>query len=239
MNRWTPRLALLVVTPGLVAFPGAREPAEPSSAAVLQTYLDRPTEALRTYQGTRRLEAHNERFNVDGWMEVATTLSEQKFAWQVIQEGGSSYIRNKVLRNTLQIEADKVTRDDPAKAAVSEANYTFSEAPPDPRVEVPPGLVRFLITPKREDMLLLEGAVWLASSDGDLIQVDGRMSKEPSFWTHTVDIVRRYSRVMGVRVPVELTSTAHVRVAGRSTLRMTFRYETVNGKALETAAPQP
>ncbi len=235
MQRWTLRL-LLLVAPGLIAYPAAQEPGGSSSAAVLQRYLERPAEALKTYKGSRRLEAHNERFNVDGWMEVATSLSEHGFAWHVIEEGGSSYIRNKVLRNTLKIEADAVTRDDPTKAAVAETNYTFSEAPLDASVEVPAGLARFAITPKREDMLLLDGTVWLASSDGDLIQVDGRMSKKPSFWTHTVDIVRRYARVTGVRVPIELTSTAHVRVAGRSTFRMTFQYESVNGKPVETTA---
>jgi len=233
MKRWTLRLLPLVI-PCLVTSLGGREH-DLSSSPVLQKYLDRPTETLTSYKGTRRLEAHNDRFNVDGWMEVTTTLSEQGFAWQVTEEGGSSYIRNKVLRNTLKIEEDAVTRDDPTKAAVAETNYTFSEAPPDASVEVPPGLARFLITPKREDMLLLEGAMWLASTDGDLIQVDGRMSKKPSFWTHTVDIVRRYTRVAGVRVPVEVTSTAHVRVAGRSTFRMTFRYESVNGTSVETA----
>jgi hypothetical protein len=44
-----------------------------------------------------------------------------------------------------------------------------------------------------------------------------------------VNIVRRYERIGGVRVPVALESTAHVLIAGKSTMTMTYEYETVNG----------
>jgi hypothetical protein len=44
-----------------------------------------------------------------------------------------------------------------------------------------------------------------------------------------VDVVRRYARIAGVRVPVELESTAHVRLAGRSEMRITYQYTSING----------
>ncbi len=44
-----------------------------------------------------------------------------------------------------------------------------------------------------------------------------------------MDVVRRYGRVAGVRVPLSLESVAQVLVAGRSSMSMTYQYEMVNG----------
>jgi hypothetical protein len=44
-----------------------------------------------------------------------------------------------------------------------------------------------------------------------------------------VDVLRRYARIAGVRVPVVVESTASVKLAGQSTFRMNYTYETING----------
>jgi hypothetical protein len=60
--------------------------------------------------------------------------------------------------------------------------------------------------------------------------MEGRLSKPPSFWTRRVEIVRWYRRIAGVRMPVALESAANVRIAGESTFRMTYEYESINGQ---------
>lgn len=248
---------------------GAQQP--PADTSLVQRFLTHQTEPVVRYRATRRLEAENKRFNVKGWMEVATELSpEGGFTWTVIEEGGSGYIRNKVLRKTLEGEAQAVKNNDPAKAALTETNYTFAttssklpkgartskendeedgpavEGGPDLSAEAPAkaedaalhagdgatadGRARLFITPKRKDLLLVDGAVVFSPVDGDLIQVEGRLSKTPSWWTRSVDIVRRYARVGGIRVPVVTESTANVRIAGRSAFKMTYTYQTINGR---------
>jgi hypothetical protein len=62
-----------------------------------------------------------------------------------------------------------------------------------------------------------------------LTRIEGKLSKTPSFWTRRVDVVRRYERKAGVRVPMSIESVAQVLIAGRSTFKMTYEYETVNG----------
>ncbi len=247
----------------------------PVDSALLERFLSRQAEPVVRYRATRRLEAENKRFNVKGWMEVTTELSpEQGFIWTVIEEGGSGYIRNKVLRKTLEGEAQAVRNNDPSKAALTEDNYTFTlTAPPkshaakaqeqakaktdkpvevegdpaavadndDPLLSIDDengnGHARLFITPKRKDMLLVDGALLLAAGDADLVRIEGRLAKTPSFWTRSVDIVRRYARVAGIRVPVATESTANVRIAGRSAFKMTYRYQMINGKEIagETA----
>jgi hypothetical protein len=245
--------------------PGA---ADTSQGSLLERFLSHQAEPLIRYRAVRRLEAENKRFKVKGWMEVMTELSpENGFTWTVIEEGGSGYIRNKVLRKTLEGEAQAVRNNDPSKAALTEANYSFAltaptssksksskedddedeaDALPTPEgdgdsavetIDGPrPELARLFITPRRKDMLLVNGAVVVAAADADLVQVEGRLSKTPSFWTRSVDIVRRYARVGGIRVPVSTESTANVRIAGRSAFKMTYTYQMINGRDVTDSA---
>ena len=71
-----------------------------------------------------------------------------------------------------------------------------------------------------------------------VVRVEGRLSKSPSLWTRHVDIVRSYRRVAGVRVPVDVESVATLLVAGRSSFRMTYEYESVNGERVGTPVPR-
>lgn len=243
------RLALgiaVALASTLVAQEAASPAAQPDDhGALLERFLSHQVEPVVQYRGTRRLEAENGRFNVKGWMEVTTELSpERGLTWTVVSEGGSGYIRNKVLRRTLEGEVDVVRNSDPAKAALNESNYAFSPTaasksddaktsaahadPPEP------GLARLFITPKRKDMLLVDGALLLAAADADLVQVEGRLSKTPSFWTRSVEVVKRYARVGGIRVPVVTEYKGNMRIAGRSAFRMTYEYQMINGREIAT-----
>lgn len=77
--------------------------------------------------------------------------------------------------------------------------------------------------------IAVEGHIFLGP-DGNLVRLEGQLATNPSFWTRRVDVVRRYERIAGVRVPVALESVAHVRIAGRSTFRMSYDYLTINDR---------
>ena len=86
-------------------------------------------------------------------------------------------------------------------------------------------------------MLLVDGSIYLNPDDGELVRMEGQLSKTPSFWTRRVEIVRWYQRIAGFRMPTVLESVANVRIAGVSTFRMTYQYESINGQRVGT--PQP
>jgi len=71
------------------------------------------------------------------------------------------------------------------------------------------------------------------------VRLEGQLSKNPSFWTRKVEIVRRCGRVGGAHVPLEIESVAQVLIAGRSTFRMTYEYETINGVRVGNPTPRP
>ena len=180
---------------------------------------------MTRYRALRRLEARNDRFNLHGWLEAWTELTpEDQFQYEVVREGGSEYIRNKVLRPVLENEEKLFATHDASRSAMTTANYELQGT-----AAAEPGLVKLLVKPKRREVSLIEGAAVVTQDEADLVRVEGRLAKNPSFWTRRVDVVRRYERLGGVRVPTRLDSVAQIRLAGKSTLSMTFEYEMVNG----------
>ena len=175
------------------------------------------------YRALRRLEARNDHFDSGARMEVWTEGDPSGFHYTVVSEEGSEYIRNRVFRQTLDTERTMWRSGAPDRAALTPANYVFAD-----RGAQPDGLLSLSVKPRRKDVMLVDGAIFLSPSDGDLVRLEGKLSKAPSFWTRHVDIIRWYKRFAGVRMPVVLESTANVLIAGRSTFRMSYEYESVN-----------
>lgn len=220
------RLAFLF---GAITMATAFVMAEPDSTSgslepVLHRFLSRADEPLVTYRGTRHLEGRNERFNVSGWMEIATELRADGFHYRVIDEGGSDLIRHRVFQSMLESEEQIFASGDAARSSFTATNYELTAAQASE-----PGLVKLFARPKRKDVTLIDGAVYITDTDADLVRVEGRLAKSPSFWTRRIDVVKQYARVGGLRVPIRVESTAQIRFAGTSSMTMTYDYEMING----------
>lgn len=224
----------------LVALSGVREEAAlafqdvatlPVSAgpSIVDRFLAREDPPLREYRAVRRMRAANPRFRASADLEAVTELSaDGTFHYTIRSESGSGYVRDRVLRALLKDEQALWRRGDPSRATLTPANYLFAAEP-----ALDPGpFARIAIRPRRRDILLVDGAIVVESETADLQRVEGRLAKSPSFWTNRVEVVRRYERIDGVRVPVETSSVAHVKLAGRSEFVMTYEYESINGRTV-------
>ena len=183
------------------------------------------------FRALRHLEAGNERFQSDASMDVWTEADASGFRYQIVDEQGSGYIRTRVLRAALDAERDLWRTDVASRAAFTAENYEFV----DGGVQAD-GLTSLAVRPRRKDVFLVDGSLFLRADDGELVRMEGRLSKAPSFWTRTVRVTRWYQRFAGVRMPIAVESVASVRVAGTSTFRMRYDYETVNGQRVGSPA---
>jgi hypothetical protein len=208
--------------------------AGPSSAspAILQRFLALDDPTPTQFRALRHLEARNEKFEKSAWMDVWTDGDASGFRYVIVSEDGSEYIRSKVFRASLETERKMWAAGAPDQAALTPANYVFEH-----RGSGPDGLTSLTVKPRRKDVLLVDGSIFLNSDDGELVRMEGRLSKSPSFWTRRVEIVRWYQRIAGFRMPTALESVANVLIAGLSTFRMTYEYESINGQRVGT--PQP
>lgn len=220
---------VLLLVPLLTSLSSFTRPSTSPSSGPAARFLAAPPESLRSYRATRRLEAGNTRFNKSAWLEVATTFESGELSYEVLAEGGSSMVIHKALLPALEGEREALARA--ADAALTDANYVFT----DDGIENEWARIR--IVPRRLDTLLVDGWLYVSPASADLVEIQGRLVKSPSFWTRRVGIVRRYARVAGVRVPIATESTASVRFAGDSTFSMRYTYEMINGIAVTDDAP--
>ena len=201
----------------------ATAPSAPESAEHSMKQFLAQDDPPPSYRATRRLEAKAGGMN--GWLEAATEYAPSSgFRYTVLSEGGSGKIRGK-LREVLDFERETVARGEAARSALAPCNYTFQ-----PSGVAPDGLVKVLLSPLRQERVLVSGAMFLRPVDGELVRVQGRLAKNPSFWVKNVDIVRTYARVDGNVMPVSLESNAQLRLFGDATLRMTYAYAEIDGR---------
>ena len=172
----------------------------------------------------RRMHAFTDKAKHEAWLDAWTEVKDGQFSYEIVSERGSETVRTKVLRSMLQREQELVNSGNTDKGDITSANYEFSEGGRDAD-----GARVVQIKPKRSDVLLVDGRAVL-DDGGDLVRVEGRLAKNPSFWTSLVNIVRRYARIGGVRVPVATETTAKVKFVGAAQLQVLYDYESINGR---------
>jgi hypothetical protein len=191
--------------------------------------------ALREYRALRRMHASSEKSSkYEAWLDAWTEVKDGRFSYQIVTERGSDTVRSKVLRAVLAREQELINSGDGEKGDLTAANYEFEEAGRDPD-----GSHVVQIKPRRCDVLLVDGRAVL-NERGELMRVEGKLAKNPSFWTSLVNIVRRYARVGGVRVPVAIETTAKVKFVGTAQLDVLYDYHSVNGRPVavsESSSP--
>jgi len=218
--------ALATTTPSAVSSgSSATAASEPTS---IPTSVNEPP--LHQYRALRRMHAHSEKLNQEGWMEAWTELEGRTFRYEIVSERGSESVRNRVLRALLKREQEVIAAGDPDRAELTQNNYSFAEE------TAGPGVRYVNIKPKRKDVLLVDGRMVLSEDGRELLRVEGVLAKNPSFWTSLVNVIRHYARLDGVRVPIATESIAKVKIAGLSHLNVEYEYESINGHALSPAA---
>jgi hypothetical protein len=183
------------------------------------------------YRALRRMHARNEKFNQEAWIDAWTELDGVNFRYEITSERGSEYIRNKILKTMLCREQELVSKGEAGRAEISDENYHFE----DPGAQA--GAFRYvLLKPKRKDMLLVNGRLVLNPDGTEILRIEGTLSKNPSFWTSLVTVVREFARLDGVRVPVSIETTAKLKFAGEAQLDVRYEYQSINGRPVTLAA---
>lgn len=214
-----------VVLLALICAPNARATVPDAADHSIQQFLAQD-DTQPQYRAVRRLEATNG--SRTAWLEAATEYSPViGFQYEITAQGGSDLIRNKVLKAVLEGEREVIAQGETARSSLALANYRFEANGVDTA-----GLANVLLSPRRKERVLVAGTMFLKATDGDLVRLQGRLAKSPSFWIKNVDIVRSYETIDGAVMPVALKTTAQVRFLGDATLHMTYAYQEINGHSV-------
>jgi hypothetical protein len=224
-NLWAAACALLVASAVLQA-----RAAVEAGNGPLPHFTARTDQPILEYRALRRMHAYNEGQTREAWMTAWTELSNGHMSYQIVAESGSETICGRVLRTVLAREQELVNNGTAARSELTADNYEIIEGGRDENG------ARFLrLKPRRPDVNLVDGRAVL-NENGDMVRVEGRLSRNPSFWTSLVTIVRHYARIGGVRVPVATETTARMRFAGVARLDVVYDYQSINGRTVALSA---
>ena len=216
---------------GLAGAPAPAVPASASEYGAVERFLADLEKPPVAYQARRRLDASSAKLKESAWLEAVTEYDPAVgLTYSIVAEGGSERIRRRVLNAVLETERENSTVTEWRKANLSRANYAF-----DFGGHAGNGMLKMQLTPRRRDSRLVLGSALLTARSGDLVRVEGRLSKSPSFWVRWVEVSRSYAPVGGSMMPVAVESTADVRIAGMSTFSMSYDYQMVDGQAVNAA----
>ena len=199
---------------------------------VVERFLAASEPTVTSAVALRRLSAATRGGSMSAWLNACTYLDGSDMRYRILGEGGSGAVRKRALIAALDGEVKARREGDPTRGALTSANYEFVSEP------AADGRTRVRLKPRHKDGMLVDGTMVLANDTADLLTVEGRLVKAPSFWTRKVDVVRRYARMQGVRVPVSMESTAQVLILGTSTFSMTYDYASINGIAVDNAGAE-
>jgi hypothetical protein len=227
-------LVLLLAAPPALAGGGAdgTPPPEPAleTERAFALFVARPDEPVTRYRARRRMEARA--LGKRAWMEVRVELDpEAGFRWWVESEGGSRALIERCFLKLLRLEAEGHASGLAESSALTSANYDFA-----PEGRTPEGLVRLRARPRRKEASLIDGSFVITPDTADIVRVEGKLARAPSFWIPKVQLSRHYVRIGSHRIVTRLESTASLRLIGSSFLVVTYDYDMIDGDQIVAAA---
>ena len=151
---------------------------------------------------------------------------------------GDGFVKSNVITRLLQSEVDHVEKDDPARTAISPANYKFSYKGAS-RIE--DRLVHvYQVKPHKKRTGLFKGRIYLDAHTGALVRVEGSVVKSPSFFVNHIEFQQDYAEVRSFTLPVHIHSEARASIVGRTIVDIVHRdYEPVEATTVQSARQVP
>jgi hypothetical protein len=193
-------------TPDLEAIIRNMEAAQEASRPQL------PFEAVRDY---RLFEGDASRINAEVVARI-TFMPPNVKNYSIQNHTGSSRGAD-VVRRILDKEASMTAQDpDASLRSISSQNYNFAYLGEDQLNDRP--CYKLKINPKRKDISLIDGEIWVDKGSFLIPRIEGDMSKTPSWWLKRVHLVLDFGSFGGTWQQTGTQALADVRMLGKRSL---------------------
>jgi hypothetical protein len=142
---------------------------------------------------------------------------------------GSWLVRDLVIKRLIESETKASSRISRRNTSLNPTNYSFQLLGEE---DVGPYHCYLLqARPRRRDIHLFEGKIWIDSEDYGVVRISGQPAGKLSFWIESAHFVRQYQRIGRFWLPWKDESTVRMRFAGTKILTIVHRQYILNGRA--------
>ncbi len=188
---------------------------------IVGRYLDATEtqqQVLRGAQMEMNVHADLPKLGKQGTLRALRFVSKVgKITYKALGFSGDNTVKQEVIARYLQAESEG--REN-GSIAISPQNYKFklknTSTVADKRVYI------FQLTPKKKEIGLFKGELWLDAATGMPVKEVGRFVKNPSVFLKKVEFVRDYEIHDGVAIPSHIESTVDTRLIGKAELSILF-----------------
>jgi hypothetical protein len=189
------------------------------------------------YTAYRRYVLDNQRFHKRAEMVVRITcLQDGSKQFETVYETGWGGARKHVFSKLLEIETEASQPGFRERSRITPENYTF-EMVGAHTLDGHPVYV-MTILPKTPNKYLMRGRIWVDSEEYAIMRIEGRPTKNPSFWIKSVQFVHNYEKSGSFWLPVSDRSETEARIFGSTEVTIEyFNYDFNNSLLSDTAEP--
>lgn len=225
-----PRFSIGFVAVAIFAFLGmmVAQPQQPDSAAVVQQ-VDAAVKArfenVAGYTVTENYVVYRNGDEVHpvAEMTVKTTYrKETGKSYIIVSQSGSQIIRNFVLGPILDNEKRLNEPGNREGSWFTSANYEMKLRPGGPQALNGRICNVLALTPRRKAPYLFEGTLWVDSTNGSIVQVQGTASMSPSLLTGPAQVSRQYANISGFSQAVHARAVSNSSVFGQTVVKIDY-----------------
>ena len=188
------------------------------------------------------IDASVPKLNQHGRLRALRRISEVgTITYHAIAFQGDNTVKHQIIARYLDAERQAQTHQN---LSITPENYKFKfrgeRSAPDHRIYV------FELNPRRKQVGLFKGEMWLDATSYLPVYEKGRLVKTPSIFFKKVEFERDYSIENGIPVPVRTSSVIKTRLVGKIELNVNYSNfeldaaQSESAPTLETvAASQP
>jgi hydroxylamine reductase (hybrid-cluster protein) len=133
--------------------------------------------------------------------------------YQILDVSGDDIVRREVIARYLAAESESQQSEE---LAITPAHYRFCLTATAERASQ--RLLIFQITPRKRQVGLFKGELWVDGQTGLPVHDEGQFVKSPSVFVKRIMLVRDYQVRDGLNLPIRLRSSVISRIAGRAEL---------------------
>ncbi len=192
---------------------------------------------LHNYAVEREYKVENPRFHKQGTVHATMIyVAPHQKVFDIHSSSGTGFICKGVINRIMKAEIDNAKPELKPRSAITTENYEFEWL----GEEVVNGRPQYVLRakPKRKDIYLFDGKLWVEAEDFAVTRIEGHTAKNPSFWIRRVDFTHEYEKVGAFWLPARDHSVAQVFLFGPTTTDLRYTGYRVNEPDLDARAAE-